>query len=795
MAANYDQPPNVEKRVRFFDGQYLQDQDFIDEQKYHVDRQRRHNRTLHIAGIADGLTVGKATDAPARVTVAAGTAIDSDGRQLLLASAQTVDLPASQLANKTVNLYLVYREQPADLQTQAGSKDYSRWLEQPEIRAVVKGEAVQGNYPPVLLAELMLDGNGNITNINPNVRQYSGLRLPGPNADGPTLRADANGLAQLAGNLSVTGNVGIGTAAPKAFQVALPESSKGGVAPGAGVTIAGGDSASIELRGTGTPYIDFAKDASTTDYHARIRLTATDKLAIEGANLGVGTTSPSAKLDAGGAADTDGQISLQLRSGNSGAKYNSNQITLGYNNTAQYRHAIKTRHHSGQKAGNAIDFYVWKQGTDTADTIGSLHTLTLDGGNVGIGTTTPDAKLTVTAAQQSAESSITQNVANNGLNIEADYAADNYLPGIVWTTNNNNSSKPKAGIWISEHGTGSRLYLGTSNDYATGITNKAITVHESGNVGIGTTTAPAGKLDVQGSVYVGTGRNNENYKLVIRGPNNPGSANSYQDLSYEFTSAGSSKIRAYRGSSWDTYLQFLTNASDANADNPQVRLHINHDGNVGIGTTSLGGRLTVGASGTHLQLRRESTETTGGKQLFLELYQNDPSNRVPEVFPSIRFHHNNKFWHRLEARSDGLHIMTGDISSESYSPLKVGDLRVNGQFAVGGGQAVTGIPVIEFRSLQQRFSGQTGSAKMLTYTFTFSRPVISAVPMLSTWFLRYANREYVKEAGVGCYATRITGNTVQVDVYFFLKDASGNYDDPYEGEAIVVVIAQLSQAV
>jgi len=139
--------------------------------------------------------------------------------------------------------------------------------------------------------------------------------------------------------------------------------------------------------------------------------------------------------------------------------------------------------------------------------------------------------------------------------------------------------------------------------------------------------------------------------------------------------------------------------------------------------------------------------------------------------------------------------MTGDISSESYSPLKVGDLRVNGQFAVGGGQAVTGIPVIEFRSLQQRFSGQTGSAKMLTYTFTFSRPVISAVPMLSTWFLRYANREYVKEAGVGCYATRITGNTVQVDVYFFLKDASGNYDDPYEGEAIVVVIAQLSQAV
>ncbi|HUL12161.1 MAG TPA: hypothetical protein VLU73_08345, partial [Methylococcaceae bacterium] len=154
MAANYDQPPYVEKRVRFFDGQYLQDQDFVDEQKFHVDRQRRHNRTLHIAGIADGLRVSKATDAPARVTVAAGTAVDSDGRQLVLAKDQNVDLPGSQLANKTVNLYLLYREQPADLQTQAGSKDHSRWLEQPEIRAVTKGEAPGGNFPPVLLAEL-----------------------------------------------------------------------------------------------------------------------------------------------------------------------------------------------------------------------------------------------------------------------------------------------------------------------------------------------------------------------------------------------------------------------------------------------------------------------------------------------------------------------------------------------------------------------------------------------------------------------------------------------------------------
>ena len=64
MAAGYEQPKDVVKRVRFFDGQYLQDQDFVDEQHYHIDRQRRHNRTLHVGGIADGLGVTSVVGAP-----------------------------------------------------------------------------------------------------------------------------------------------------------------------------------------------------------------------------------------------------------------------------------------------------------------------------------------------------------------------------------------------------------------------------------------------------------------------------------------------------------------------------------------------------------------------------------------------------------------------------------------------------------------------------------------------------------------------------------------------------------
>jgi hypothetical protein len=111
-------------------------------------------------------------------------------------------------------------------------------------------------------------------------------------------------------------------------------------------------------------------------------------------NVGIGTTSPSANLDIKGAQDTAGQISLQLRSGNSNSNFSSNQITFGYANTAEYRHAIKTRHNGGSVAGNAIDFYVWTGG-DAVGTIGTTRVMSINGTSVGIGTSSPAYTLDV----------------------------------------------------------------------------------------------------------------------------------------------------------------------------------------------------------------------------------------------------------------------------------------------------------------------------------------------------------------------------------------------------------------
>jgi len=211
----------LEKRLRYFDGQFLQELDFRDEQNYHVDRQRRPFKSLTVAGVCEGLTVKpiEANEANLNndlVTVSPGMAIDARGRQIVLESQRKVKGDGKVLGQQ-VNLFIAYQEEssdPADSETQGNQED-RRWHEKPHIEAYEESED-----PPesaVKLAKLTLEENGNVT-VDASVCEYSGVHLPNGNGNGATLRYESNGSESrpiLTGDLTVTGNVGIGTTSPE----------------------------------------------------------------------------------------------------------------------------------------------------------------------------------------------------------------------------------------------------------------------------------------------------------------------------------------------------------------------------------------------------------------------------------------------------------------------------------------------------------------------------------------------------------------------------------------------------
>ncbi len=89
----------------------------------------------------------------------------------------------------------------------------------------------------------------------------------------------------------------------------------------------------------------------------------------------------------------------------------------------------------------------------------------------------------------------TQGLTRAGFNIVTEYTAGTFTPGIFWSTSNDNNARSKAGIWLRQDANNIDMYFGTSNAFATGITNNGLVLDQAGNVGIGTTT-PQGALDV-----------------------------------------------------------------------------------------------------------------------------------------------------------------------------------------------------------------------------------------------------------------------------------------------------------
>jgi hypothetical protein len=114
-------------------------------------------------------------------------------------------------------------------------------------------------------------------------------------------------------------------------------------------------------------------------------------------------------------------------------------------------------------------------------------------GNVGIGTTAPLTNLSVNG---NGLTSFTGTPFGQ-INVQIPFIANNYSAIDFHHTGLSGQNYPVARIGVKHTGGGTFMQFGTSNIYASGITNIAMTIDPVANVGIGT-AAPQAKLDVFG---------------------------------------------------------------------------------------------------------------------------------------------------------------------------------------------------------------------------------------------------------------------------------------------------------
>ncbi len=325
---------------------------------------------------------------------------------------------------------------------------------------VAPGQPYSGTAPPVLLAEVALDDKGAVT-VDKTVREYSGVRLPGAAADAPTIRSAAAGAVGLAGSLTIDGSLGIGTgtSTPRA-RLDVQQAARSGTHPAAvkGLYVTGDFGAAsdgVEFRhsnatsGIGFGYNSLYATGTNTDQHLNL-------LPKGAGGVGIGTTSPGAKLEVagGGGTSVDLIVNGRLRSNNNdGGLWVTADRFIGGFGTGQ------------------VGF--WNNGDWRLNVANS--------GNVGIGIGggTPAARLDIQGAPRSG----THPAAVKGLYVTGDFGAAS--DGVEFRHSNATS-----GIGIA-HNT---IYAAGTNANQ----NLNILPKGTGRVGIGTTNAGA-KLEVAGT--------------------------------------------------------------------------------------------------------------------------------------------------------------------------------------------------------------------------------------------------------------------------------------------------------
>ena len=293
-----------------------------------------------------------------------------------------------------------------------------------------------------------------------------------------------------------------------------------------------------------------------------------------GGNIGIGTTAPGSKLSVGLRGTSDGNI--RLSAAGTGADSGASMLwdmNVGGGNPISHLAEIRPESYATGVNKNILNFYVgaWNNNADSGT---SKMTITSDG-LVGIGTTTPNEKLTVLGSDVTTF---------HGGGIYNSYAYGSISDK---AESRFNLGKLEASVFQPMGAIGA--FPSLNNDSAQGTlvfytrTSQSVTekmrINSSGNVGIGTTSDSGHKLDVAGAI-----------RNVLPDPTGIGGITT-KFLSYA-TSPYGLIFRAYV-----TGQLSIQNQREAN-DGEVFPLILQPNGsNVGIGTLLPTAKLNVKSSG------------------------------------------------------------------------------------------------------------------------------------------------------------------------------------------------------
>ncbi len=639
----------TDERGRYFDGQFLSAQDFVDEQRYHSDRLRRVLDLLTIAGIARGLELVATGAWLLRLTP--GTAIDERGRLLVVPTVRQ-DIPVPRdLPGGAADVSLFYAE--VESRVQGGSSEEEGTRGATRLREVPTLEFHPVNAAPthagaVRLGRLSVDANGAITlDPSPALRVHAGLRLPAEPEGGPTLRSGGRArpnLLQGTGDLAVAGKLAVGTQDPEA---ALDVRGLARV-----------DDLSVRAH-------DFRVDGDEAQFYPVVFRDL--DWSAGAAELEI--SRPNAQTDVANA----GSLLARLR-WHAGDGHGSDLLECEVVQTRRFIAAARTLGKDRLLAvwlrGNRS--YAWRasQRCELVDARATAKNLgnenlnpradiepALDRDRVALGVTYHQIELRGPVAVLG-PLAVTGDLAYNGaqlrLNVAEQHAATIRAADLLFGHPGRRGQPGRA--LVDET---SALTLNYNTDWPTLRLG-------------GATTEVLGELKAHRTLSV------------------TGTATITGNLSTNGTLTADNDATFKKAASVGTTLTVTGDA--ALKKNAAVSGTLTVDGAVTLKQAlGLEGNLNLSNAEPTLLVKRKPGTSSGGTKIFLELQQEDVlPPTVPEVGIALRFHHGNRYYSRLEADSAGLHVREGDPNSKGYKPLFVGDLTTSAAASVGTTLSVTG---------------------------------------------------------------------------------------------------------